>query len=82
MKSALMNGIYTLVVFVSKIPLVRSAHLLDFRYVNNSCVNTFHEVFHINFIYTIEVVSTVNTYTVYCIFENKHLKVFLKFWIK
>ena len=30
MESALMNGIYTLVVFVSKIPLVRCAHLLDF----------------------------------------------------
>ena len=34
------------------------------------------------FIYTTEVVSTINTYTVYCISENKHLKVFLKFWLK
>ena len=30
MESALMNGIYTLVDFVSKIPLVRCPHLLDF----------------------------------------------------
>ena len=39
MESAL-YGIYALVVFVSEILLVRSAHSFDFWYVNNSCVNT------------------------------------------
>ena len=56
--------IYTLIVFVSEIPVVLCAHLLDFWYVNNSRVNTIYEVFHIIFIYTIEVVNTVNTNTV------------------
>ena len=40
MESAL-YGIYTLVVFVLEILLVRCAHSFDFCYVNNSCVNQY-----------------------------------------
>ena len=44
MESAL-YGIYTLVVFVSEILVVRCAHSFDFWYVNNSCVNTVRQHF-------------------------------------
>ena len=44
MESAL-YGIYALVVFVLEILLVRCAHLFDFCYVNNSCVNTVRKHF-------------------------------------
>ena len=39
MESAL-SDIYALVVFISEISLVCCAHLFNFWYVNNSCVNT------------------------------------------
>ena len=44
MESAL-YGIYALVVFVLEILLVRCAHLFDFCYVNNSCLNTVRQHF-------------------------------------
>ena len=44
MESALYS-IYALVLFVSEILLVRCAHSFDFRYVNNSCVNTVRQHF-------------------------------------
>ena len=50
MESAL-YGIYALVVFVSEILLVRSAHSLDFWYVNNSCVNTVRQHFPWSILY-------------------------------
>ena len=48
MESAL-YGIYALVVFVSEILLVRSAHSFDFWYVNNSCVNTVGQHFSMKY---------------------------------
>ena len=44
-------GIYALVVFVSEILLVRCAHSFDFRYVNNSCVNTVRQHFPRSILY-------------------------------
>ena len=44
-------GIYTLVVFVSEILLVRCAHKFDFWYVNNSCVNTVRQNFPWSILY-------------------------------
>ena len=60
MKSAL-YGIYALVVFVSEILLVRCAHSFDFWYVNNSrvkilCASSFHEVFYINSLLSLDMV--------------------------
>ena len=50
MESAL-YGIYTLVVFVSEIFLVRCTHSFDFWYVNESCVNTVRQHFPWSILY-------------------------------
>ena len=50
MESAL-YGIYTIVVCVSEILLVRCAYSLDFWYVNNSCVNTVRQHFPWSILY-------------------------------
>ena len=46
-------GTYALVVFVSEILLVRCAHSFDFRYVNNSCVNTVRQHFPWSILYVL-----------------------------
>ena len=53
MESAL-YGIYALVVFVSEILLVRCAHSFDFRYVNNSYVNTVRQHFPWSILYILK----------------------------
>ena len=60
MESAL-YGIYALVVFVSKILLVRCAHSFDLWYVNNSCVNTRTPALSMKYALFIEYVNS-NTY--------------------
>ena len=59
MESAL-YGIYTLVVFVSEILLVRCAHSFDFWYVNNSCVNTVRQHFPWSILYVRDIFG-INT---------------------